>query len=111
MCGPPALALRKDARSEILPTGHGDAVDRDVARARTATARFRDVKAAIDAGYKTPRKCIAHPKHGMMGFHYNNPALRDGTLDVEHPEILLYAPAPDGSLNLAGVEFIVPLDA
>ena len=43
-----------------------------------------------------------------MGLHYDNLALRDATLDVEKPETLVYELLPDGSLQLNGVEFIVP---
>ena len=40
-----------------------------------------------------------------------NVARRDATLDVEHPEILLYERTADGSLQLTGVEYIVPTSA
>ena len=46
-----------------------------------------------------------------MGLHYDNLALRDATLDVEKPETLVYELLPDGSLQLNGVEFIVPFAA
>lgn len=44
-----------------------------------------------------------------MGHHYVNRTLFDDRLDVEHPEILLYAPTPDGKLKLVAVEYIIPL--
>jgi hypothetical protein len=93
----------------ILPTGLGREVDLEVARARAATSRFRDVKAAIAAGYEPTERCVAHPEHGAMGLHYKKPVLRDGTPDVEHPEILLYARMPDGGIKLTGAEYVVPL--
>jgi hypothetical protein len=43
-----------------------------------------------------------------MGHHYVNRALIDDRLDLEHPEILLYAPAPGGKLKLVAVEYIIP---
>jgi hypothetical protein len=46
-----------------------------------------------------------------MGLHYKNPVLRDGTLDLERPEILLYERLPDGTFRLNGVEYVVPLSA
>jgi hypothetical protein len=95
----------------IIPTGLGESIDRDVARLRAATARFKAVDAAIAAGYAATAVCVAHPSLGAMGLHYKNAALRDATLDVEHPEILLYAPMPDGSPELTGVEFVVPFTA
>jgi hypothetical protein len=33
----------------------------------------------------------------------------DGTFDPAHPEVLLYAPAPNGGLRLVGVEYVIPL--
>jgi hypothetical protein len=46
-----------------------------------------------------------------MGYHFNNRALEDATLDLEKPEVLVYGKRPDGTLQLNGVEFIVPLAA
>lgn len=44
-----------------------------------------------------------------MGLHYVNESLVDDALDVEHPEILVYAPTVGGKPKLVGVEYIVPL--
>jgi hypothetical protein len=95
----------------ILPSGFGESVDRDIARARAATARFKVAAEAIAAGYVAPTNCIANPREGGMGLHYKKEALRDATLDPEHPEIVLYQKLPDGTLELTGVEFIVPIPA
>jgi hypothetical protein len=95
----------------ILPTGLGEAIDRDVARARAATAKFRNPEAAIAAGYPATAHCIENQPTGGMGLHFAKPALRDTTLDVEQPEILVYEKMVDGSLRLNGVEYIVPLAA
>jgi hypothetical protein len=54
---------------------------------------------------------VQHPAHGAMGIHFNNPTLRDATLDVEKPEVLVYEKRPDGTLQLNGVEFLVPFTA
>jgi hypothetical protein len=95
----------------IVPTGVGESVDRDVSRARAATARFKAVTDAIAAGYVATTTCVADPPHGAMGLHYKNAALRDATLDVDHPEILLYERMPNGEFTLTGVEYVVPFDA
>jgi hypothetical protein len=95
----------------IIPTGLGDSIDHDLVRLREATARFNAVDAAIAAGYAPTDKCVSHSSHGAMGLHYKNAALRDATLDVERPEILLYVRMPDGSFKLTGVEFVVPFTA
>src|SRR5687767_13483438 len=74
----------------ILPTGLGDAIDRDIARVRAATAKFRNPEAAIAAGYPATSHCVENQPTGGMGLHFANPSLRDTTLDVEKPEILVY---------------------
>ncbi len=110
---PPAMAgpTMTAAAAPILPTGLGEAIDRDVTRLRAATARFRSTSAAVAAGYPGETNCVRHPAHGAMGYHYNNMALRDATLDVEQPEVLVYEKLPDGTFKLNGVEYVVPLAA
>src|SRR5580698_3202583 len=95
----------------ILPSGLGDAIDRDVAKIREATAKFQTSKAAEAAGYKLATGCVQHQPAGAMGYHFNNEALFDATLDVEHPEVLVYEKRPDGTFQLNGVEFYVPASA
>lgn len=95
----------------ILPSGFGDAVDRDIAKIREATAKFKASDAAEAAGYKRGNDCIEYQPAGAMGYHFQNPALRDATLDVEHPEVMVYEKKPDGTFQLNGVEFIVPTSA
>jgi hypothetical protein len=95
----------------ILPSGLGDAADRDVAKIREATAKFQTSAAAEAAGYKLATGCVEHQPAGAMGYHFNNEALFDATLDVEHPEVLVYEKRPDGTFQLNGVEFYVPASA
>ncbi|MEO7085670.1 MAG: hypothetical protein ABI442_15100 [Gemmatimonadaceae bacterium] len=45
---------------------------------------------------------------GAMGYHHLNRAYVDATLDIDHPEILLYERRADGTYRFNGVEFIVP---
>jgi len=92
----------------VLPTGLGKTIDRDVAKIREATAKFQTSQAAEAAGYKLATGCVEHQPAGAMGYHFNNQALFDATLDVEHPEVLVYEKRPDGSFQLNGVEFYVP---
>jgi hypothetical protein len=99
------------ASASILPTGLGEAVDRDVAKLRAATARFKAADAAIAAGYPAETNCVQHQPHGAMGYHYNNAALKDAILDVEKPEVLVYEKRPDGTFQLNGVEYLVPFTA
>jgi hypothetical protein len=95
----------------ILPSGFGEAVDRDVARVRAATEPFKVMDKAIAAGYPRTTDCVQNQPHGAMGFHHNNNALMDATLDVEKPEVLVYERMPDGTFKLNGVEYLVPISA
>ena len=95
----------------VLPAGMGEAIDRDVARLRAATERLRVSDRRVAAGYAPETNCVQHQPHGAMGIHFNNMALRDATLDVEKPEVLVYEKGPDGTLHLNGVEFLVPFTA
>lgn len=95
----------------VLPTGLGDAVDRDVLKIRAATDKFQTSDAAEAAGYKLATGCVQHQPAGAMGYHFNNEALFDATLDLEHPEVLVYEKRPDGTFQLNGVEFYVPTSA
>lgn len=78
---------------------------------REATRAFQQVDAALAAGYAPAGPCVAHPTMGGMGFHYGKQALVDAVVDPRNPETLLYAPGPNGSRVLVGVEFLVPADA
>ena len=95
----------------VLPSGLGDAVDRDVAKIRDATARFKTTEAAEAAGYKRVTDCVQYQPAGAMGYHFENSALLDTTLDLDHPEVLVYEKKPDGAFKLNGVEFLVPIPA
>lgn len=111
-----AVAAQTDAMDKnkvpgILPSGFGDAVDRDIEKIREATVKFKVAEAAEAAGYKRANDCIEYQPAGAMGYHFENQALRDATLDVEHPEVMVYEKKPDGTFQLNGVEFIVPTSA
>ena len=45
-----------------------------------------------------------------MGVHFAKPALFDGNVDVEHPEVLVYEPK-NGRLHLVAAEYVVPASA
>jgi hypothetical protein len=78
-----------------------------VQEVRLATREFRDVNAAIAAGYGSLGSCVTGPERGAMGVHFANGALvGDGALDASRPELLLYEQR-GGRLRLLGVEFLV----
>lgn len=83
------------------------------AAVRAATAPFRNLDAAVAAGYaKDVKDCYTDslntPVHGAMGYHHINRDFLDRNVDLAKPEILLYERTHDGSYQLNGVEFIVP---
>lgn len=83
-------------------------VTRDLERVRAATAAYRDLAAAQAVGYPTATPPCLASAAGGMGHHYINRSTVDAKLDLEHPEILLYAPGADGKPKLLGVEYIIP---
>ena len=95
----------------ILPSSFGEVVDRDIMTIRDATAKFKTTEAAEAAGYKRVTGCVQHQPAGAMGYHFQNNDLLDTTLDLEHPEVLVYEKMSDGTFQLNGVEFLVPISA
>lgn len=108
---PPMAAPGAAMAGSILPTGLGEAIDRDVAKLRAATARYKSSGGAIAAGYAAADRCVEHQPHGAMGYHFNNQALMDAVLEVDKPEVLVYEKRPDGTFQFNGVEYLVPISA
>ncbi len=52
--------------------------------------------------------CFDNPGVGAMGYHFINLELLDLEVAASQPEALVYAPGPQGQLQLGGVEYIVP---
>ena len=83
----------------------------DLAAVRRATARYHRTQAAMAAGWDfVPGldHCYFQPGVGAMGYHLIDPGSVDLVLDALHPEALVYAPGPDGQLQLGAVEYVVP---
>jgi hypothetical protein len=75
---------------------------------RDSTARFQDVSVAESEGYALQFGCVTGPDSGAMGLHYiNMPLVAAGTIDPQHPQIVIYEPTPDGHLKLIGADFLV----
>ena len=83
----------------------------DLDKVRAATRDFKEVSAAESAGYFNVNvgQCVESPD-GVMGYHFVKEDLLDLELSAESPEILVYAPEPDGSLKLVAVEYAVPIE-
>ena len=83
-----------------------------LAQVRAATAQFHRTEAAEAAGYTSVPGldfCFNNPGVGGMGFHLIKTSSLDLTVNVLEPEAMVYAPGPDGQLQLDAVEYIVPV--
>jgi hypothetical protein len=80
---------------------------------RAATARYHSIAVAEQRGYALLTDaqniaCIDMPGMGGMGVHWADSALvGDPAINANRPEALVYAPARDGTLTLAAVEYVV----
>jgi hypothetical protein len=109
-CARPARAPRLDPDPVSRITAGFDAsVRRDVETLRGATARFQDRAEAEAAGYPSALPpCVADSTMGGMGHHFVDRKSLDEKLEIEHPEMLIYAPSGDGGVELVAVEYAVP---
>jgi hypothetical protein len=105
-----AIATSQSAPSlSDVTAGFPSAVQRDIEKLRTATNSFHDLAAAQAAGYPTDTpRCVDDSTMGGMGRHYLDRKSFDDTLDIAHPEMIIYAPAGDGKWKLVGVEYAIP---
>jgi len=80
-----------------------------IAKLRQATARFHDFTVAQSEGYTVqyPAGCRSNPA-GAQGVHYMKQVLLDGSTNVTTPELIMYEPQADGSMQLVGVDYIIP---
>ena len=81
-----------------------------LAALRTATAPYHDFSAATTPGsgpWEVPLTlCMSSPEGGM-GYHYANLA-NFGVHDPARPQLLIYEPEKNGSMQLVAVEYIFP---
>lgn len=84
----------------------------ELARVREVTASFANPATAAAAGYTDDiTACMADSSQGAMGIHVGAPARIDGTVELEHPEVIMYEPTAGGGRTMVGVEYIVPFTA
>jgi hypothetical protein len=110
VAAPPVTA--HDGETRLAP-----GVQAQIAEVRRATARFHDIRVALDpqhGGYGPQpvqdlagKTCIAEPGKGAMGVHYVNGSLLTPLLDPLKPQALMYEPQAAGLPRLVGVEYIV----
>lgn len=89
-----------------------DDLERDLALIREATEDFHDLEAARAAGYLPPQpdRCVESDA-GVMGYHHVNRDFLDDNLELERPEIVVYAPTTGEERKLVNVEYVVPYSA
>lgn len=103
----PGTPVFSHASPEMTPE-----VEQQLAELRSATARFHNFEAALGADYDAQLTiCWFHRELGTQGYHYGNPALIDGAVELLEPELLVYEPKRNGSFRLVGIEYIVPIAA
>lgn len=107
-------AACSDDEGPLFP-GVSSELNAQLVSLRETIAPYRQIDAAKAAGYDiavahptSGQTCLAHAQLGGMGVHYLNPALLDGTVNANAPEVLIYEPQADGSLELVGVEYVIP---
>jgi hypothetical protein len=101
---PPSSPHKLSAQQQTEARALVDAV-------RDATERFKDIRVAKSEGYGLMFGCVSGSDVGAMGLHYVNGSLLDDVIDVEHPEIVLYEPLPNGQVSITGVDYLVYADA
>jgi hypothetical protein len=76
----------------------------ELQQARSATAKYKNIKNAIADGYHD-----IHVDMENMGHHFMRDSLVDDQFDISHPEILVYNKDERGIQQLVAVEYAVPL--
>jgi len=99
-----ALAILTGTAITAVVFAGGRSLPADVQAVRGQLSRYHSVDNALADGYVPASPCEASPA-GTMGIHYLNPALLGPGSDPAHPEVLLYVPRPDGSLEFVAVEY------
>lgn len=104
----------------------GQSREEDLAAMRAVTEKYRDVEAALADGYVpdptgtcVTGAMVGDPELGDMGLHYFRPdrlgitAMEppidgsDGEIAWGEPELLVYLPGADGSMELVAIEYLV----
>ena len=79
-------------------------LQKELALARMATAKYHILEVAMDDGYVVPGPVVQN-----MGYHYIKPENISDTFDPGKPAILVYSKNPvNGKMRLVAVEYGVP---
>lgn len=107
---PKAQVAAADHTAHMIKNGDLTVEQRQgIAAVRNATAKFHVFDVSQQAGYTTqfPAGC-KETADGAQGFHYLNAELVDDKVELLRPELVMYEPQRDGSLQLIGVDYVVP---
>ena len=95
-------------QSTTLPTTDTEGT---IATLQQVTARYHDLRVALDDDFELLHECENRPGEGPVGIVYvNYKRLLDGIVDPHSPDALIYEPGSNDRARLVGVEFAV-LDA
>ncbi|MGZ8491130.1 MAG: hypothetical protein ACXWZS_02880 [Gemmatirosa sp.] len=90
-----------------LAKSESASVQKSLASARAATAKYHRVEAALADGYVVGSPCVSHPTLGTMGIHYVHPGMiADPALREAQPEVLLYEPQKNGQMKLVAIVYL-----
>ncbi|HSZ09755.1 MAG TPA: hypothetical protein VK794_14535 [Steroidobacteraceae bacterium] len=104
----PFIAVAGEPAPHLMTMSAVDQNSPLVEKVRKATAQFKDINAALAAGFAQATPCVSGPDFGAMGVHFVlGSRITAGTLNATEPEALIYEPLPNGALRLVGVEFII----
>ena len=104
----PFMAVAGEAPPHAMTMNTVDQNSPLVNKVHRATAQFRDINAALAAGFAQATPCVSGPDFGAMGVHFVlGSRIAAGTLNAAEPEALIYEPQPNGAFRLVGVEFII----
>jgi hypothetical protein len=104
----PLLAVAGEPPPHVMTMSAPDQNSPLVNKVHKATAQFRDINAALAAGFTQATPCVSGPDFGAMGVHFVlGSRINAGTLNATEPEALIYEPLPNGAFRLVGVEFII----
>ena len=80
---------------------------KNAAASRAADEAYYRLEDALNAGYEPLFDCTDAGTEGAMGQHFISKShISDGKLDVSKPDLLMYAPQPDGTMHLVALEYI-----
>ena len=104
----PFIAVATEAPPHVMTMSAVDQNSPLVNKVHKATAQFRDINAALAAGFTQATPCVSGPDFGAMGVHFVlGSRIAAGTLNATQPEALIYEPLPNGAFRLVGTEFII----